>query len=282
MLDLINDQIKNSIDYIRKNYREDFPETAIVLGSGLGNFVEDLTDTVTIPMQDIPGYPRPTVEGHGGKIVIGTIKETDNSSGTRVCTFQGRIHFYECGDITKVLYPVFIMKALGIRKLLITNAAGGINKQFTAGDLMIIRDQINLTFRRPHPVPAKHPREYKTSVPLFDPGLSDLVQQVAIDNNIKVQNGVYAGVLGPSYETPAEIQMLHYIGADAIGMSTVLETLQANLFGIRIAGISCITNMAAGISTEKLSHDDVTITAARVNTIFKSLLRALLTHTDWK
>ncbi len=281
MININSDQLQRSVDYIRQHAGNDFPGTAIVLGSGLGNFAEDLTETVTIPMQKIPGYPRPTVEGHGGKIVIGTITGSEASSGTRVCTFQGRIHFYECGEITKVLYPVFVMDALGIRKLLITNAAGGINKQFTAGDLMIIRDQINLTFRRPRPVFTEHPREYKTTTPLFDSKLSDIIQDVALKNNIKVQNGVYAGVLGPSYETPAEIQMLRLLGADAIGMSTVLETLQSNLFGIRIAGISCITNMAAGISAEKLSHDDVTITAGRVNKTFKSLLRTLLTHPEW-
>lgn len=281
MITIKNEQLKRSVDYIRQHTGDNFPETAIVLGSGLGNFAEALTETVTLSMQNIPGYPKPTVEGHGGKIVIGTIAGDQDSPGRRVCTFQGRIHFYECGEITKVIYPVFVMNELGIKKLLITNAAGGINKQFNAGDLMIIRDQVNFTFRRPHPVFTEHPREYKTTSPLFDSKLSDLIQQVALDHNIKMQNGVYAGVLGPSYETPAEIQMLHFLGTDAIGMSTVLETLQAKLFGMKIAGISCITNMAAGISTEKLSHDDVTMTASRVNTTFISLLRALVTHPDW-
>jgi purine-nucleoside phosphorylase len=146
---------------------------------------------------------------------------------------------------------------------------------------MIIRDQVNLTFRRPLVQVTEHPRRSGTSIPLYDPRKSDLIQRIAIENGIKIQNGVYAGVLGPSYETPAEIQMLHRLGADAIGMSTVLETLQAGIFGITIAGISCITNMAAGISTEKLSHDDVTITASRVNETFITLLRSLLTHPEW-
>ncbi len=281
MVDFNKAQLRESVSYITNLTGEDFPETAVVLGSGLGNFVEDLKDTITIPMHAIPGYPRPTVEGHGGKIVIGTISNITNSNATRICTFQGRIHYYECGEIRKVLYPVFVMNELGIRNLLITNAAGGINKQFTAGDLMIIRDQLNLTFRRPPPVHSGHPREYKTKVPLYDSELSNLIQHVALENGIKIQDGIYAGVLGPSYETPSEIQMLHRLGADAIGMSTVLETLQASIFGIKIAGISCITNMAAGISMEKLSHDDVTITASRVNETFKTLLRSLLTHSDW-
>lgn len=281
MDEIKNEQLQTSVSYIKNRVGEDLPDTAVVLGSGLGNFVEHLTDTTVIPMGDIPGYPRPTVIGHGGKIVFGTVPRNGDSSDTKVCTFQGRIHFYECGDITKVLYPVFVMQALGIKKLLITNAAGGINKQFSAGDLMIIRDQINLTFRRPIPIQTHHSRESATSSPLFDTGLSDLIQKVALDNTINIQNGIYAGVLGPSYETPAEIDMLHRLGADAIGMSTVLETLQASMFGIKVAGISCITNMAAGISTEKLSHDDVTITAARVNKTFIRLLSSLLTDPEW-
>lgn len=281
MDEIKNEQLQTTVNYIKNRVGEDLPDTAVVLGSGLGNFVEHLTDTTVIPMGDIPGYPRPTVIGHGGKIVFGTVPRNGDPSDTKVCTFQGRIHFYECGDITKVLYPLFVMQALGVKKLLITNAAGGINKQFSAGDLMIIRDQINLTFRRPIPFQAHHSRESATSNPLFDTGLSDLIQKVALDNNINIQNGVYAGVLGPSYETPAEIDMLHRLGADAIGMSTVLETLQASMFGLKVAGISCITNMAAGISTKKLSHDDVTITAARVNKTFIRLLSSLLTDSEW-
>lgn len=281
MVELNNEQLQTSVSYIKNRVGRDLPDTAVVLGSGLGNFVEHLTDATVIPMGDIPGYPRPTVIGHGGKIVFGTFSRNGDPSNTKVCTFQGRIHFYECGDITKVLYPVFVMQELGIKKLLITNAAGGINKQFSAGDLMIIRDQINLTFRRPIPLETHFPGESLTSHPLFDTALSDLIQKVALDNNIKIQNGVYAGVLGPSYETPAEINMLHRLGADAVGMSTVLETVQASMFGIKVAGISCITNMAAGISSEKLSHDDVTITAARVNKIFIKLLSSLVTDPEW-
>jgi len=281
MVEINNEQLQTSVSYIKNRVGEDLPDTAVVLGSGLGNFVEHLTDTTVIPMADIPGYPRPTVIGHGGKIVFGTVSRDDKPTDTKVCTFQGRIHFYECGDITRVLYPVFVMQALKVKKLLITNAAGGINKQFSAGNLMIIRDQINLTFRRPIPLQTHLPRESTTSNPLFDTRLSDLIQKVALDNNINIQNGVYAGVLGPSYETPAEIDMLHRLGADAIGMSTVLETLQASMFGIKVTGISCITNMAAGISTEKLSHDDVTITAARVNKTFIRLLSSLFTDPEW-
>jgi len=278
----MQDLIKQSSDFIKNQAGSDIPETAVILGSGLGNFVEYLTDTVTIPMGEIPGYPRPTVEGHAGKIVFGTVSDKNNNMSNRACTFQGRIHFYECGNINKVLHPICVMNALGVKKLLVTNAAGGINKQFTAGDLMIIRDQINFTFKRPGPVQTNHTREYKTKSPLFDQDLGDLIQRVALENGIKMQNGVYAGDLGPSYETPAEIQMLHKLGADAIGMSTVLETTQASMFGMRLTGISCITNMAAGISAEKLSHDDVTKTAARVNETFITLLQSLLTHPDWK
>jgi len=277
----MQDLIKQSSDFIKNQAGSDIPETAVILGSGLGNFVEYLTDTVTIPMGEIPGYPRPTVEGHAGKIVFGTVSDKNNNMSNRACTFQGRIHFYECGDIHKVLHPIYVMNALGVKKLLVTNAAGGINKQFTAGDLMIIRDQINFTFKRPAPVQTTHAREYKTTSPLFDQDLGDLIQRVALENGITMQNGVYAGDLGPSYETPAEIQMLHKLGADAIGMSTVLETTQASMFGMRVTGISCITNMAAGISAEKLSHDDVTKTAARVNETFITLLQSLLTHPDW-
>jgi purine-nucleoside phosphorylase len=281
MNDIIEAQIQKSVTYIRNLAGNGFPTSAVVLGSGLGNFAEHLTDIISIPMADVPEYPRPTVEGHGGKIVIGTVPGEQGGKATRICTFQGRIHYYECGDLVKVLYPIFVMHRLGIRNLLITNAAGGINQKFSAGDLMIIRDQLNLTFRRPLSHYTEHPRQSGASIPLYDSRKSDLIQMVALENRIKIQNGVYAGVLGPSYETPAEIQMLHLLGADAIGMSTVLETLQAGIFGISIAGISCITNMAAGISTEKLSHDDVTITASRVNETFITLLRSLLTHPEW-
>jgi len=282
MTDPIQQNVQKSAEYIRNKIGKKPPDTAVVLGSGLGNFVNHLTDTITIPMEDIPEYPKPTVEGHAGKIVVGTVTDEKSSHSTRVCTFQGRTHFYECGDIQKVLYPIYVMNALGVKNLLVTNAAGGINKQFTAGDLMIIRDQINFTFKRPVNTQTQDTREHKNSIPLYDNDMADLIQSAALENKIKIQNGIYAGVIGPSYETPAEIQMLSNLGADAIGMSTVLESTQANLFGMRVAGISCITNMAAGISAEKLSHDDVTITAARVNKTFITLLQSLLTHPEWQ
>jgi purine-nucleoside phosphorylase len=273
--------LRKSAAYIREKAGGSVPKSAVVLGSGLGNFTDQIQNPVTIGMADIPGYPSPTVEGHGGKIVLGTVIDPATAREVSVITFQGRIHYYECGDLTKVLYPIFVMKELGIEILLATNAAGGINKQFKPGDLMIIRDQLNLTFKQPFFIPD-HPAVGR-SVPasLYDERLIRCIEEAALENRIMLRNGVYVGDLGPSYETPAEIQMMYRMGADAVGMSTVLEILQANLLGIKTAGISCITNYAAGIGNEKLSHEDVTVTAAKVNQTFITLLRALLTHPDW-
>jgi purine-nucleoside phosphorylase len=274
------ENVRQSADFIRQKLDSGtFPNHAVILGSGLGNFINTLEDRREIPMEDIPWYPRPTISGHEGRIVVGKIRTNLKDGRDRdVCLFQGRIHFYECGNVETVLYPIFVMNELGIENLLITNAAGGINKEFKPGDLMLIRDQINLTFKRPFPEYSEYTRQRITPVDMFNNEKCECIELVALLLGISMVQGIYGGLLGPSYETPSEIHMLDYLGADAVGMSTVLEVLQANLFGMSVSGISCITNYATGISDEKLSHDDVKVTAAKVNTTFTSLLRGILTH----
>ncbi len=273
-------QIAESVAFIRNAVRGDFPKSAVILGSGLGGFSERLRDVQIIAMDAVPSYPRPTVEGHAGRILIGTLESSGKIGISRnVCIFQGRTHFYECGTVEQVAYPIYVMNKLGIENLLITNAAGGINKAFKPGDLMVIRDQINLTFRH---IFAPGTIERSVRSELYDHKKCSLIIECGHDRKVELQQGVYGGVLGPSYETAAEIRMLRSMGADAVGMSTVLEVLQANFFDMRIAGISCITNYAAGIGEEKLSHQDVTRTAAKVNEKFITLLKSVLTHPGWE
>jgi purine-nucleoside phosphorylase len=275
--------IRESVKYIRERTdTAQFPKTAVILGSGLGNFIDTLEDRVVISMDKIPHYPRPTVVGHEGRIVIGKVQSIQTDKYDIFASFfQGRIHYYERGDVKEVLYPIYVMKELGIENILITNAAGGINKEFKPGDLMLIRDQINLTFRTPVPEYSRYPRQRMVPTDIYDKEKSECIEQVGLDLGIPLVNGIYGGVLGPSYETPAEINMLKLLGADAVGMSTVLEVLQANALGMNTSGISCITNFAAGIGTEKLTHDDVTVTAAKVNDTFAHLLNGILTHPNW-
>jgi purine-nucleoside phosphorylase len=278
----IEKQLPATIGYIRERFGPIETDTAIILGSGLGGFAEKMTDSTVISMGEIPGYLHPTVDGHSGKILLGTLESPDHTSHRRILAFQGRIHYYGCGDLTKVLYPIYTMKGLGVEKLLITNAAGGINQHFKPADLMIIRDQINLTFRMPFYADRRSGLDrQRTHGWLYDERINEIIERAAVANGIAVRYGVYAGILGPSYETPAEIRMMQRIGADAVGMSTVLEALQAQILGIRVAGISCITNLASGLQAGKLHHDDVKKTAAIVDETFTRLLRAVLTQADF-
>ncbi len=242
------------------------PELGIVLGSGLGMFAESLADRVVIPSGGVPHYPRSTVEGHKGELVFGTL------GGKRVLAIRGRVHFYESGDVQTILFPIRVAVGLGVRTLIVTNAAGGINRTFVPGDLMIIADQINLTGEPlPPPLPPrKGPIEY------YAPALVTLAKEVAAAAGIRVVSGVYAGVKGPSYETAAEIEMIHRLGGDAVGMSTVLETALAASLGVRILGISCITNKATGTGPAKLDHSEVTQVANRVRTQFSDILARVI------
>lgn len=228
------------------------PRAVLVLGSGLGALADTVEDPVRIPYAEIPGFPRSTVEGHAGELVVGVL------NGVEVAVMAGRFHLYEGWDAAAVAIPIRTLAALGADLLLLTNAAGGLRPGMQPGDLMLIADHINLMGRNPLIGPAQpgEDRFPDMSAP-YDRELRRILRDCATEEDISVEEGVYAGVLGPSYETPAEIRMLARLGADAVGMSTVPEVIAARAAGLRVSAISCITNLAAGIGAEPLSHEEV-------------------------
>lgn len=246
------------------------PDIAIILGSGLGGFADALQDSVTVPSHEIPHYPTSTVEGHKGELVFGRL------GNKHVLAVRGRVHFYESGSLDTVLFPVRILAALGARQLVITNAAGGVNRTFIPGDLMILSDQLNLTGMC---LPADAPVGRSTP-DYYHPGLRRLALATAERLGIRVVSGSYAGVKGPSDETAAEVEMVHRLGGDAVGMSTVMETAMAVACGMDVLGISCITNKATGTSSAKLDHAEVTEVANRVKENFSLLLREIIINTS--
>jgi purine-nucleoside phosphorylase len=247
------------------------PTIAIVLGSGLGFLAERFTDAVSIPYSGIPGFPDTTVVGHGGALVCGQF------AGKEVLAQSGRFHLYEGHSTTTVTLPVRTFAALGIQTLVLTNAAGGIRRTFSSGRVMLIADHINLTFRNPlfGPVLAGEERFPDMSEP-YDPELRRLAREAALEQKLGLEEGVYVQLLGPSFETPAEIRMLDRVGADAVGMSTVLEVIAARTRGIRCLGFSLITNLASGLSPTKLSHAEVMQTANRVQGELSALVEAVI------
>jgi purine-nucleoside phosphorylase len=248
------------------------PEVALVLGSGLGAVADTLADRLCIPYTEIPHMPTSAVEGHAGNFVFGEL------SGRRVVIMQGRVHLYEGYTAEQVVFGVRLMLMLGASTLIISNAAGGIRRDLRPGDLMLIEDHLNMTghncLRGPDD-PALGPRFPDMSA-AYDPALRLCAANAAIRLDMVVRRGVYAGLLGPNYETPAEIRMLRILGADAVGMSTVLEVIAANHMGARVLGISCITNVAAGLSSHTLSHAEVETTAHASRAGFTRLLEAVL------
>jgi purine-nucleoside phosphorylase len=248
------------------------PEVALVLGSGLGGFADSLADRLAIPYAAIPGMPSSAVAGHAGNLVFGKV------AGMPVVAMQGRVHLYEGHAPADVVFGVRLMRHLGAESLLITNAAGGCGEGLQAGDLMRITDHLNLTGRSPLLGPNEDslgPR-FPDMTQAYDRELGALAEEVAAAAAIPLKRGVYAGLLGPAYETPAEVRMLQRLGADAVGMSTVLEVLAARHMGQSVLGISCITNAAAGLGQETLDHAEVTEVAARVRGRFETLLRGVL------
>lgn len=246
------------------------PRLAIILGSGLGQLAEGIERAINIPYADIPGFPRSTVVGHAGRLVAGTV------DGCDVVALSGRFHLYEGHSAAVAGLPVRVAHALGARTLFVSNAAGGIRATLRPGDLMLIADHINLMWRNPliGPVVDGDQRFPDMSAP-YDPELLSMLRETALASGIPVQEGVYAAVLGPSYETPAEVRMLRWMGADAVGMSTIPEVLTARAMGMRVAGVSCITNHAAGMTNHPLSHEEVVEVAARVQDSFEQLVRGL-------
>jgi purine-nucleoside phosphorylase len=243
----------------------------LILGSGLGELADEVTDAVAIPFADIPYFAVSTVVGHAGKLVYGTL------SGKKVLAMQGRFHYYEGHSMQKVTYPVRVMAALGAHSIVVTNAAGGVNESFTPGNLMLITDHINFTGDNPligENEDAMGPR-FPDMSHAYTKEYQEIAKKVAQAQNVPLQEGVYIGFSGPTYETPAEIRMARVMGADAVGMSTVSEVIVAAHSGMKVLGISCITNLAAGMQSS-LNHEEVVETTERVKAQFKELVKATL------
>jgi len=248
------------------------PKIALVLGSGLGGFADSLTDAVRVPYSEIPSFPPSTAIGHAGRLVIG------NVGGVAVAAMQGRVHLYEGYSAQEVTFPMRVFGRMGIRAAIITNAAGGINLGYSQGALVLMRDHINLQGSNPL-VGANDDRfgvRFPDMTQAYARDYREMAREEAARLGIMMHEGVYAGLLGPSYETPAEIEYLRRIGADLVGMSTVAEVIAARHMGIKVLAISCVTNMAAGILDQPLSHAEVMETGERVKSTFESLLRAVL------
>lgn len=248
------------------------PVIGMVLGSGLGVMAEEITEGITIPYSEILHFPESTVEGHAGEMVIGELE------GITVLALKGRFHYYEGYDMERVVFPIRVMKILGIENLLVTNAAGGVNTSFKAGELMVINDHIKMFTESPlrGPNNEKFGSRFNDMTEAYSKELRCIAKSAAKDLGLTLQEGVYAFMGGPSYETPAEIRMLRLLGADAVGMSTVPEVIAASHGGMKVLGLSCITNMAAGILDQPLDHGDVMETSARVRGNFISLVREIL------
>ncbi len=248
------------------------PTVALVLGSGLGAFAKELQEADTIPYQDIPHFPCSTVEGHAGHLLFGRY------ANVPLAVMVGRVHAYEGYSAQEVAFPARVLTSFGVKTLVVTNAAGAINTAFKPGDLMIISDQLNLTGLNPMSGPEETelgPR-FIDLTEAYHAKLRSMCDAAGRAIGLNLRQGVYAGLLGPSYETPAEIRMLRAMGADAVGMSTVLEVIAANQMGTKVLGISCMTNMAAGILPQKLVHSEVMETGERVRGVFTELLQELI------
>jgi purine-nucleoside phosphorylase len=258
-------------DYLRARMK-DRPDTALMLGSGLGALADEVEDPFAVAYADIPHFPLSTAPGHAGIMTIGSLQ------GLQVLVMGGRFHYYEGYGQADIAFAPRVMRALGIQNLILTNAAGGVNERFVPGDLMLIRDHLNMTGQSPLRGPADEslgPR-FPDLSRLYDPWLSGLLQDAARELGLDLKRGVYAWMSGPSFETPAEIRMLRAFGADAVGMSTVPEAIAARHCGLRVAGVSCISNMAAGILEQALSEAEVFEVTRRVRHEFSALIRGLL------
>lgn len=258
------DYILSKIDYI--------PEVAIVLGSCLGNIADEITDSVKIDYSDIPNFLLTTVSSHAGKLILGTL------SGKKVVCMSGRFHYYEGYDFEKLDIPMRVMKLLGVKSVILTNAAGGVNRDFVPGDIMIIKDHIKLNGASP--LRGKNIEQFGDRFfdmsNAYDKNYITLVKSVAEKSDIDIKEGVYFYMPGPQFETPAEINAIRILGADAVGMSTVTESIVATHCGLKVIGLSLISNMAAGVRDEKLTVEEVDETAEKTEEKFKKLIRNLL------
>jgi purine-nucleoside phosphorylase len=250
------------------------PRVAVVLGSGLGGFADDFEDAEAIPYEDIPGFVRSTAQGHAGRLVVGRIDQVP------ILAMQGRVHYYEGYSMEEVTFAVRTFKLLGIKTLILTNASGGINVQLSQGALMVISDHLNLM--GVNPLRGANDERFGPRFPdmsaVYSPELQEIVVEEARALGIELRRGIYAALSGPNYETPAEIHLLRNCGADAVGMSTVPEAIVARQMDMEVLGISCITNMASGISDEPINHDEVMETGNRVRSTFTQLLRRVVSR----
>lgn len=261
------ERIKRCVGVIR-NKAELIPEFGVVLGSGLGAFAEEVQNAVTVPFSELPDFPVSTVPGHAGRFVLGKIGQTP------VAVLQGRVHYYEGYPMEDVLLPTRVLGVLGAKKLLLTNAAGGIGEGLAAGDLMLITDHIASFI--PSPLRGKNEDALGPRFPdmsaVYSPALRETMERAAQELQIPLKQGVYLQTPGPSYETPAEIRLYRALGADAVGMSTAVEAVAARHMGIEVCGVSCITNLAAGLSEAPLSHEEVQAAANEAGGRFRRLL----------
>jgi len=261
------EKIREASTYVGSRVRAK-PQVAVVLGSGLGGFAESLSDRTAIPFSAIPHFPRSSVQGHSGSLIAGTFK------GVPLFVMAGRVHAYEGYGAEEVVFPARVLSTLGVKMLILTNAAGAVNTAFKPGELMILTDHINWTGLNPLAGPeyADLGQRFTDMTEGYHPKLVAACEQSARRIGLDMRKGVYLGLLGPSFETPAEIRMFRTLGADAVGMSTVLECIAANQMGVKVLGISCITNMAAGILPRKLDHREVMEVGAKVKSVMEELL----------
>lgn len=262
--------VRSAAAFLRDALGDRTPRLAMILGSGLGSVVEELEDQRAVSYSEIPYFAAPSVRGHTGRVVAGRL------AGVEVLAFAGRFHLYEGHSPATAALPVRVAHALGAGVLLVSNAAGGINRRLRPGDLMIIRDQINLMWRDPLTGPTlSGESRFPDMSDAYDPELAAMLRGAALRAGMVVAEGVYAGVCGPSYETPAEIRMLERLGADAVAMSIIPEVIAARALGVRVAGLSCITNPAAGLSSRALDHAEVLRVAERISASFARLAAGL-------
>jgi len=267
------EKIQNAADFLKGRYQRT-PRIGLILGSGLGVLADEIINPVKIPYNEIPDFPISTVEGHAGQLVFGLL------SGIEVVAMQGRFHYYEGYNFDKVTFPVRVMKELGVEMLIVTNAAGGVNESFSPGDLMIISDHINLMGSNPliGPNDSRLGVRFPDMSEAYTKELRIVAKEIASRFNLNIKEGVYVGLTGPVYETPAEIRMARVLGGDAVGMSTVPEVIVARHGGLKVLGISCITNMAAGILDQPLSHDEVIETTERVKANFLLYIKEIVKY----
>jgi purine-nucleoside phosphorylase len=269
--DTLYERAEHTARSIRARWKEE-ARIALILGSGLGAFADDLQEQIIIPYTEIPGFARSTVAGHAGRLVLGKIEDVP------IIAMQGRFHYYEGYTFDEVIFPIRVYNLMGVKALILTNAAGGINVAFDQGALMVISDHLNLIGE--NPLRGANDERFGPRFPDMSEVYARDFQEIAVDEarsiGLELRRGIYAALSGPSYETPAEVRMLRTLGADAVGMSTVPEAIIARQMGIKVLGLSCITNLAAGVHDEPINHEEVMETGERVRETFKELLRRII------